>query len=196
MAISNARAAPDLKDDIKAALIANLVDPTDADNAATAIALALTTAGFSYDAANADMVASISGKDTDADPFLDVFSVLLCISNNGFPVPSLGLKVWCATYTNDDSIDGFDLDVNKPISGLTDISSGAVTPGVAQVFPLTMDERGHWEVMVKYNNGTQLAAELEVSWNVLPEAPIGAIAIIGSSIAVVSLYGLKKKQNI
>ena len=194
--IANVYASHDtpLEETIEDALKANFIDETEAENAAHDMVMALQVAGFVFNQANADLTFSIiPDKDTDLDFDFDEFSVLVCISNNGFPVPSLGLSVWCATYTNNSDVDSFEIWKSSP-STTTQINNGALIPPLAQAYKLDMNEPGHWQTSVKYSDGTILEAELEVSWMVLPESAIGAVAIIGAGIASVAVYGLRKHR--
>ncbi|RMF29524.1 MAG: hypothetical protein D6752_05845, partial [Candidatus Nitrosothermus koennekii] len=118
-------------------------------------------------------------------------NTLVCVSNNGFPVPSVGMEVHCATFTNDPSINDKHIKVIKPDNTVETIFDDDITVPDVQTFSITMDQAGHWQVVVDFTQDGKVIIDLEVNWFVLPEAPIGAIAIIGSSIAVVSLYGLK-----
>ncbi len=56
----------------------------------------------------------------------------------------------------------------------------------------TPDKTGIWTVITEFSDGTTIVKELNVSFQVVPESIIGAVAVIGSSLAVLALYRRKR----
>ena len=66
-----------------------------------------------------------------------------------------------------------------------------------QILQLTLDSAqyaftptivGHYTVLADFGDGVILEKELDVSFNVVPESPIGLIALVGSSFAALGTY--------
>jgi hypothetical protein len=59
----------------------------------------------------------------------------------------------------------------------------------------TPDKTGIWTVATEFSDGTIVLKTLDVSFQVVPESIIGALAVIGSSLAVLALYRRKRAVN-
>ena len=57
---------------------------------------------------------------------------------------------------------------------------------------VTLNQAGPWSFAVNTEQGIPLYVDFQVSFFVLPEAAIGAIAIVGSMVAVFGAYMFKK----
>ena len=62
-------------------------------------------------------------------------------------------------------------------------------------FNFVVNKPGVWKIWAEFTNDTIQVIEIHVSLFVLPETPIGAIALIGSSIAIIGLFVYRKKQS-
>jgi hypothetical protein len=62
------------------------------------------------------------------------------------------------------------------------------------VFSFIPDKPGEWTVAADFFNGTILTETLSVSFFVVPESPIGVIAILASSLATL-LWFIRRRNN-
>jgi len=62
-----------------------------------------------------------------------------------------------------------------------------LTLGSAQ-YTFTPAVVGHYTILADFGDGVILEKELEVSFNVIPESPLGALALIASSMAALGAY--------
>ncbi len=65
----------------------------------------------------------------------------------------------------------------------------------SSIFSFTVDKPGEWEVKVKFTSFGYKVKKLYTSFFVLPESPLGAIAVVGSSIAVLALFINRQRKN-
>ncbi len=114
------------------------------------------------------------------------------------PVP-LGHHISCTSSTSNVHATHYQLLVTDG-SGATVQNSGIQTgTSVSSTFPVTNE--GVWHVTVLYFDdlGARVDQELlnlEVSFFVLPESPIGVAAIMGSSLAALGAFvGLRRHKN-
>jgi hypothetical protein len=56
----------------------------------------------------------------------------------------------------------------------------------------TPNQVGTWKVVAEFSNGTIVVKELQVPFQVVPESIIGALSVIGSSLAVLAVYRRKR----
>jgi hypothetical protein len=56
----------------------------------------------------------------------------------------------------------------------------------------TPNQVGTWKVVAKFSDGTIVVKELQVPFQVVPESIIGALSVIGSSLAVLAVYRRKR----
>ena len=55
---------------------------------------------------------------------------------------------------------------------------------------------GHYTIIVDFGKGVIVTRELNASFNVIPESPIGLMALVGSSFAALGAYmRLSKKSS-
>jgi hypothetical protein len=59
----------------------------------------------------------------------------------------------------------------------------------------TPNQVGTWKVVAEFSDGTIVVKELQVPFQVVPESIIGALFIIGSSLAVLAVYRRRRKVN-
>ena len=59
----------------------------------------------------------------------------------------------------------------------------------------TPNQVGTWKVVAEFSNGTIVVKELNVPFQVVPESIIGALSVIGSSLAVLAVYRRRRKVN-
>jgi hypothetical protein len=90
---------------------------------------------------------------------------------------------------------------------VTQVEFRWIDPGAnieTEIVPLTLgsaestftpDEVGMWTVEADFGNGVVVRQTLDIDFMVIPESAIGAIALVGSSLAALGVFALRKRHG-
>jgi len=103
----------------------------------------------------------------------------------------LGEDITAKATTNDPSIQDVTFRWIDPSNNVARTNTVNIVDGEASD-TYTPDQVGTWRVVAEFSDGTTIVHELFISFQVVPESIIGAVAVIGSSLAVLALYRRKR----
>ena len=138
--------------------------------------------------------------------YASAISTLTCTDTNTSmdvtveaPVP-MGNTISCTSSTTNSHATHYEATVTDG-NGATVSDSGVQTGTTATVPNFTVNNQGVWHVTVKYFSDAgsvvdQELINLEVSFFVLPESPIGLAAIMGSSLAALGAFVALRRRKV
>jgi hypothetical protein len=104
---------------------------------------------------------------------------------------NLGQEVRAKATTNDSSIRSVKFRWIDPSNNEVRNTTVNIVSGEASD-TYTPNQVGTWKVVAEFSNGTIVVKELQVPFQVVPESIIGALSVIGSSLAVLAVYRRKR----
>jgi hypothetical protein len=104
---------------------------------------------------------------------------------------NLGQEVRAKATTNDNSIRNVTFRWIDPSNNDVRTNTVNIVSGEASD-TFTPNQVGTWKVVAEFSDGTIVVKELNVPFQVVPESIIGALSIIGSSLAVLAVYRRKR----
>lgn len=75
------------------------------------------------------------------------------------------------------------------------MSASSLTPMGQARNSFEPNEAGDWMVEADFNNGVVVRETVNVPFMVIPESPIGVIALLGSSLAAIGIFALRKRVS-
>lgn len=114
--------------------------------------------------------------------------------NNNVNATSIPLNtvIKCRTISTNDKANEFHFWVESPTGTQNDTGITSYVPGTTMNFKFIADQPGDWSVHTIYYHGTDqeriCLCNMHVTFFVLPESSIGAIGMIGSSLAALGLF--------
>jgi PGF-pre-PGF domain-containing protein len=115
-------------------------------------------------------------------------------SNPSDGVINLGEDITAKATTNDSSVVNVKFRWIDPSNNEVRNTTVNIVDGEASD-TYTPNQVGTWKVVAEFSNGTIVVKELYVPFQVVPESIIGALSIIGSSLAVLAVYRRRRKVN-
>jgi hypothetical protein len=115
-------------------------------------------------------------------------------SNPSDGVINLGEDITATATTNDSSVVNVTFIWIDPSNNVAWTNTVNIVNGEASD-TFTPNQVGTWQVIAQFSNGTIVVIELNVSFQVVPESIIGALSVIGSSLAVLAVYRRRRKVN-
>ena len=115
-------------------------------------------------------------------------------SNPSDGVINLGDSITAKATTDDSSITNVKFIWIDPSNNVARTNTVNIVNGEASD-TYTPNQVGTWKVVAEFSNGTTVVKELQVPFSVVPESIIGALSVIGSSLAVLAVYRRKRKVN-
>jgi len=115
-------------------------------------------------------------------------------SNPSDGVINLGDSITAKATTDDSSITNVKFIWIDPSNNVARTNTVNIVNGEASD-TYTPNQVGTWKVVAEFSNGTIVVKELQVPFSVVPESIIGALSVIGSSLAVLAVYRRKRKVN-
>jgi len=112
-------------------------------------------------------------------------------SNPSDGVINLGDSITAKATTDDSSITNVKFIWIDPSNNVARTNTVNIVNGEASD-TYTPNQVGTWKVVAEFSNGTIVVKELNVSFSVVPESIIGALSVIGSSLAVLAVYRRKR----
>jgi hypothetical protein len=104
---------------------------------------------------------------------------------------NLGQEVRAKATTNDSSIRSVKFRWIDPSNNEVRNTTVPIVSGEASD-TYTPNQVGTWKVVAEFSDGTIVVKELQVPFQVVPESIIGALSIIGLSLAVLAVYRRKR----
>jgi hypothetical protein len=104
---------------------------------------------------------------------------------------NLGQEVRAKATTNDNSIRSVTFRWIDPSNNEVRNTTVNIVSGEASD-TYTPNQVGTWQVIAEFSDGTIVVKELQVPFQVVPESIIGALSVIGSSLAVLAVYRRKR----
>jgi hypothetical protein len=104
---------------------------------------------------------------------------------------NLGQEVRAKATTNDSNVVNVTFTWIDPSNNEVRNTTVNIVSGEASD-TYTPNQVGTWKVVAEFSNGTIVVKELNVSFQVVPESIIGALSVIGSSLAVLAVYRRKR----
>ncbi|GIU71240.1 MAG: hypothetical protein KatS3mg003_0719 [Candidatus Nitrosocaldaceae archaeon] len=59
--------------------------------------------------------------------------------------------------------------------------------------PITLNEAGEWTIVADFTRDSSIVLTVDVTFNVLPEGMVGAVGLVGASIAALMVYSYRKR---
>jgi hypothetical protein len=115
-------------------------------------------------------------------------------SNPSDGVINLGDSITAKATTNDSSIINVKFIWIDPSNNEARNTTVNIVDGEASD-TYTPNQVGTWKVVAEFSNGIIVVKELQVPFQVVPESIIGALSVIGSSLAVLAVYRRRRKAN-
>jgi DNA-binding beta-propeller fold protein YncE len=112
-------------------------------------------------------------------------------SNPSDGVINLGDDITAKATTNDSSVVNVKFRWIDPSNNEVRTNTVNIVSGEASD-TYTPNQVGTWKVVAEFSNGTIVVKELQVPFQVVPESIIGALSVIGSSLAVLAVYRRKR----
>lgn len=115
-------------------------------------------------------------------------------SDHSDGIVNLNEKVTARAETNDPSVDDVTFKWINPDGGASKTETVPILSGQAEG-SYKPNEPGVWLVEAHFNNGVVVREILSVPFMVIPESPIGGVALIGSSLAALGGFIFWKRRN-
>jgi hypothetical protein len=112
-------------------------------------------------------------------------------SNPSDGVINLGDNITAKATTNDSSVVNVKFRWIDPSNNEVRNTTVNIVSGEASD-TYTPNQVGTWKVVAEFSNGAIVVKELQVPFQVVPESIIGALSVIGSSLAVLAVYRRKR----